>query len=235
MTSKISAREILVENEIKNKLKDCFQKCALGRLQLKKCVDNAMNAGLSKEEILSIAEGKGSDVEQYEEASLCAVIAVGQILRYEEKHKNQRLKSNILTDNNKEEIKNKLKDCFRNILGPGRKIPPRGYTVPPEAGGSVRFDTVSKGEGGEEGLLFEVVECEDAVVESEAHVWDAEVVGGFVRQLLQEVLKVVGKISDSPSEKRRVLRFIINPEFLQQFLQYQKRVPAEFTRLPVTG
>ena len=82
---KISAREILKESEIKNKLKECFKKCAAGRQQLRECVVRSMDAGLSKEEVLAIINEKGTVVGQ-DEASLCSIVAIGQALRYEEKH-----------------------------------------------------------------------------------------------------------------------------------------------------
>jgi len=47
MVIKKSAREILKESEIKNKLKECFKKCALGRTQLRKCVVNSMDGNNS--------------------------------------------------------------------------------------------------------------------------------------------------------------------------------------------
>lgn len=122
MVSKISAREILRESEIKNKLKECFNKCALGRKQLRKCVDHAMDAGLSKEEILAITDMKGSEFRQYEEASLCAIIAVGQVLRYEENRKHARARSVSLADDKKEEIKNKLRGCFKKCVLAKRQL-----------------------------------------------------------------------------------------------------------------
>jgi len=105
-----SARDILKESEIKNKLKDCFKKCAIGRIQLRKCVINAMNTGLTKAEILGIVNEIPHNIEP-EDASLCSIIAIGQILEYEKKH--SKAKSISLKDNAKEEIKGKLRDCFK--------------------------------------------------------------------------------------------------------------------------
>ena len=34
---------------IRTKLKECFERCAMGRIQLRKCVINAMDAGFPKE------------------------------------------------------------------------------------------------------------------------------------------------------------------------------------------
>ena len=50
---------------------------------MRKCVANALNAGLSKEEILAFTDeivgGVGKD-----DVSLCGIIAADQVLRYEE-------------------------------------------------------------------------------------------------------------------------------------------------------
>ena len=83
MVSAKSAREILKESEIKNRLKECFEKCGLARRQLRKCIVNALDAGLTKEEVLAISDdivgGFGKN-----EVSLCAIVAVNQVLKYEE-------------------------------------------------------------------------------------------------------------------------------------------------------
>ncbi|KYK31575.1 MAG: hypothetical protein AYK22_02385 [Thermoplasmatales archaeon SG8-52-3] len=97
-------------NEIKNRLTECFKKCAAGRHQLRRCVVNAMNAGLTKENILSIVNKMATGV-MYDEASLCAIVAIGQALRYEEKH--GKTKSLLITERNRDTIENKLKDCFK--------------------------------------------------------------------------------------------------------------------------
>jgi len=110
MVSTKSAREILKESKIKNKFKECFKKCSLGRIQLRKCVDNAMNAALTKEEILAIANEIPHGVKK-EDASLCSIIAVGQILRYEKKH--EKTKTSSLDENTRENIKKKLRGCFK--------------------------------------------------------------------------------------------------------------------------
>ena len=107
---KRSAREVLGESKIENMLKECFRKCSLGRIQLKKCVDNAMNASLTKEEILAIANEVPHGVKT-EDASLCSIIAVGQILRYEKKH--EKTKTSSLDENTREDIKKKLRGCFK--------------------------------------------------------------------------------------------------------------------------
>lgn len=107
---KISAREILKESEIKNKLKECFKKCAAGRQQLRVCVSNSMNTGLSKEEVLAIINEMGTGSVQ-DEASLCSIVAIGQAMRYEEKHGKSRIVTS--SDNEKKSTKIKLQGCLR--------------------------------------------------------------------------------------------------------------------------
>ncbi|PNX49694.1 MAG: hypothetical protein BV457_00680 [Thermoplasmata archaeon M9B1D] len=72
------------ENEkIKNKLKKSFGICSLARKELRKCIINALNSGLSKEEILALTDdivgGLGKN-----EVSACAIVAVDEVLRYQE-------------------------------------------------------------------------------------------------------------------------------------------------------
>jgi len=110
MINKLSSREILKHSEIKNRLKECFKKCAAGRQQLRKCVVNAMYAGLTKENILRIINKMAIGGIQ-DEASLCAVVAIGQALRYEEKH--EKINTIFVTGKEREEIENKLKGCFK--------------------------------------------------------------------------------------------------------------------------
>ncbi len=105
----ISGREILKEIEIKNKLKECFKKCAAGRQQLRECVVRSMDAGLSKEEILAIISEKATGGVQ-DEASLCSIVAIGQALRYEEK--NSGTKPTTLSDKERKEPKIKLQKCL---------------------------------------------------------------------------------------------------------------------------
>ena len=96
--------------EIKNKLLECFKKCALGRVQLRKCVNNAMNVGLTKQDVFDISD-EMADGSWLDEAPLCAVTAIGQALRFEEEHK--KAKPFPLAADKKEELKNKLKQCFK--------------------------------------------------------------------------------------------------------------------------
>ena len=107
---KISARETLKESEIKNKLKECFKKCAAGRQQLRVCVSNSMKTGLSKEEVLAIINEMGTGAGQ-DEASLCSIVAIGQAMRYQEKHGNSITAT--LSDNGKKSVKIKLQGCLR--------------------------------------------------------------------------------------------------------------------------
>ncbi len=107
---KISAREILKENEIKNKIKECFKKCAAGRQQLRVCISNSMDIGLSKEEVLAIINEMGTDVGQ-DEASMCSIVAIGQAMRYEEKHANR--KTVTSSNNGKKSAKIKIQKCIR--------------------------------------------------------------------------------------------------------------------------
>lgn len=110
MISKKSAREILKDSDIKNKLEECFKKCSLGRTQLRKCVVNAMDAGLSKDNILVISNDMTSGF-LHDEASLCAIVAIGQALRYEEKHgKSEPI---LISDKEREKIESKLRGCFK--------------------------------------------------------------------------------------------------------------------------
>lgn len=104
------AKEDLDKTKIRNNLDTCFKKCAMGRIQLRKCVQNAMNVGLTKQDILDVSDEMADGTLQ-DEAPLCAITAIGQALRYETEHK--KTKSPTLTKNEKEELKNKLKQCFK--------------------------------------------------------------------------------------------------------------------------
>ena len=112
------------KKDIRNRLKECFKKCASGRTQLRNCVIDIMDAGLTKQDVLDIADemttGKWKD-----EAYLCAVTAIGQALRYEEKHKKTRSVS--MEGETKERMKNKLKQCFKKCGHARRQL--RKYVV----------------------------------------------------------------------------------------------------------
>lgn len=116
---KISAREILKGSEIKNKLKECFKKCAAGRQQLRVCVSNSMNVGLSKEEVLAIINEMGTGVGQ-DEASLCSIVAIGQAMRYEEKHEENKIVTS--SDNGKKSVKIKLQGCLQKCGSARRQL-----------------------------------------------------------------------------------------------------------------
>lgn len=105
-----SPREILKTSEIKTKLKECFKKCAFGRKNLRKCIVNAMNKGLTKENVLTIVHNMASGALD-DEASLCAIVAIGEALRYEENH--SKPKPILITEEEKKDINNKLRECFK--------------------------------------------------------------------------------------------------------------------------
>ena len=111
---KISARETVKESEIKKKIKECFKNCATGRQQLRVCVSNSMNTGLSKEDVLAIINEMGTEAGQ-DEASLCSIVAIGQAMRYEEEHEEEHGKNRIVTssDDGKKSVTIKLQGCIR--------------------------------------------------------------------------------------------------------------------------
>lgn len=110
MINQISSREILKISEIKTKLTEYFKKCATGRQQLRRCVINAMNAGLKKEDILLIVKNMATSA-IHDEASLCAIVAIGQALRYDKRH--EKTKSILIKGKKREEIEINLKNCFK--------------------------------------------------------------------------------------------------------------------------
>jgi hypothetical protein len=112
-----SALEILKESEIKNQLKDCFRNCAEGRQKLRECVIRLMDKGVTKENILTTIHKVGATVD-YNEASLCSIVAIGQALRYEEKH--PETKSNTFTDKENKQNITDLQRCL-NKCGLARK------------------------------------------------------------------------------------------------------------------
>ena len=114
-----SAREILRGSDIENKLKECFRRCAFGRKQLRKCVVNAMDAGLTKENILTISNDLTTGF-LHDEASLCAIIAIGQALRYEKKHRSD--EHILISDIEKAKIENKFRNCFKKCSFAKRQL-----------------------------------------------------------------------------------------------------------------
>jgi len=112
------------KKDIRNKLKECFKKCASGRKQLRNCVIDIMDAGLTKQDVLDVADEMTTG-EWKDEAYLCAVTAIGQAFRYEEKHKKTRPVS--IEEETKELKKNKLKQCFKKCGHARRQL--RKYVV----------------------------------------------------------------------------------------------------------
>jgi len=112
-----SAREILKESEIKDRLKECFRSCAAGRQKLRECIVRLMDEGLLKDEILSMINKVGTTIDQ-SEASLCSIVAIGQALRYEEKYPNIKRKS--FSDKEKKNFEVELKKCL-NKCGLARR------------------------------------------------------------------------------------------------------------------
>ena len=99
------------KKEIENKLEKCLKECAIGRTHLRKCVADTMKQGITKKDILAIADEMAANGGLKDEVSLCAVTAIGQALRYEKNHK--KIKPIKLSDSTKEELKNKIKRCFK--------------------------------------------------------------------------------------------------------------------------
>ena len=98
------------KQEIKKNLIECFEKCATSRNQLRKYVNDAMDAGFTKTEILAIADEMANSGLK-DEATLCSITAIGQALKYEGEHK--KVKTTSLTNEAKIKINNKLKQCFK--------------------------------------------------------------------------------------------------------------------------
>ena len=98
------------KKEIRDKLKQCFKKCANGRTQLRNCVIDIMDAGLTKQDVLDVADEMASGKIK-DEVYLCAVTAIGQALRYEEKHQKNVVEK--INEEIKKIKKDKLKKCFK--------------------------------------------------------------------------------------------------------------------------
>ena len=97
------------KQEIKKKLEECFKNCALSRVQLRNCVNNAMTEGLSKDEVLAVVHEMGS-TNTSDESSLCAVTAIGQALRFESTH--GKSTHHDLAEDKRTSIREKLKGCY---------------------------------------------------------------------------------------------------------------------------
>jgi len=65
------------------KLRACFKKCGLAKKQLRKCVGNAIDVGLTKTEVLAVTDDIVGGLGE-KQVSLRAVVAIEQALRYEE-------------------------------------------------------------------------------------------------------------------------------------------------------
>jgi len=98
------------EKEIRNKLIICFRKCASDRNRLRECVINIMDAGLTKKDVVNVAEELASGKFK-KEAYLCGVTAIGQAIRYKEK--NKKLYENKIEKETVDFFKEKLKKCFK--------------------------------------------------------------------------------------------------------------------------
>lgn len=157
------------KKDIRNKLKECFKKCASGRTQLRNCVIDIMDAGLTKQDVLDVADematGKWKD-----EAYLCAVTAIGQALRYEEKHKKTRPIS--IEKKTKELKKNKLKQCFKKC---GRaRMQLRKYIIDSLNTGLTReellaiTDDIVGGFGKDEVSVCAIIAVEQVLIHNEA-------------------------------------------------------------------
>ena len=70
------------KKKLQNKVEKCFKKCGIARQELRKFIVEALNEGLTKEEILALTDdlvgGLGKN-----QVSACAIVAVDQVLRYE--------------------------------------------------------------------------------------------------------------------------------------------------------
>ncbi|UCC20126.1 MAG: hypothetical protein JSV62_02255 [Promethearchaeota archaeon] len=98
------------KKEIREKLMECFRKCATGRRELRKCVVETMNAGLTKQDVLDISD-ELADESLQDEAPLCSITAIGQALRSEEEQKKE--KKTELSKEKKEELKKILIQGFK--------------------------------------------------------------------------------------------------------------------------
>lgn len=78
MVNSKSAREILKESEIEKGFERCFQNCVRARERLRRCVVNALDAGMTRDEIMIIADKHAAG-----DLSICSIIMLDEILRYE--------------------------------------------------------------------------------------------------------------------------------------------------------
>jgi galactitol-specific phosphotransferase system IIB component len=92
------------------KFQECFKNCAHGRIQLRKCVINSMNMGLTKVDVIAISDELVNQTKS-DEASLCAITAIGQAIQYETKHPKKDKKS--ISSQERDNVKRKLEACFK--------------------------------------------------------------------------------------------------------------------------
>ena len=107
---KISSREILKENEIKNILKICFNKCNKSREKLRNCVIKSLRKGFKREEIISKVIDlacKHYDNESY----LCVVVAIFETFKYSDE--NVKKINSLINKNERNKIDKDLIKCFK--------------------------------------------------------------------------------------------------------------------------
>ncbi len=156
------------KKEIRNRLKECFKRCASGRTQLRNCVIDIMDAGLTKQDVLDVADEMATGTWK-DEAYLCAVTAIGQALRYEDKHK--KTKSISIDEETKELIKNKLKQCFKKCGRARRQL--RKYVVNALNAGLTReeilaiTDDIVGGFGKDEVSVCAIIAVEQVLIHNE--------------------------------------------------------------------
>ena len=109
----------MLKKDLIYKLKSCFKKCATGRTQLRNCVIDIMDAGLTKKDVLDVSHEMFSS-ELKDEVYLCAVTAIGQAISYE-LDQIDKVNSNI-DEEIKIIIKDKLKKCFTNCGNARKKL-----------------------------------------------------------------------------------------------------------------
>jgi len=96
--------------ELRKDLIICFRNCASDRKRLRDCVIDIMDAGLTKRDVIAVAE-ELSYGRFKKEVYLCAVTAIGQAIRYKEK--NKEINKSKIKNETKQFFKNKLKNCFK--------------------------------------------------------------------------------------------------------------------------
>jgi len=139
------------KKNIRDRLKECFKKCASGRTKLRNCVIDIMDAGLTKQDVLDVAD-KMATGEWKDEAYLCAVTAIGQALRYEE-------------------MKNKLKQCFKKCGRARRQL--RKYVINALNAGLTReevlaiTDDIVGGFGKDEVSVCAIIAVEQILIHNE--------------------------------------------------------------------